>query len=165
MKKLTYILTFFILASCNYFEKKKIIVSDDLVEQKLQEINRSQIDKYPIFEACENIDNDTLSEKECFSTTLSNHITEYLAQQDIVLTQTVKDTLNIRLQVNEKGEVSTQNYQVSDSVLTAIPNVRTLISESIQRLESIKPAYKKLPETGELIPVTTQFIIPIIISE
>ncbi len=165
MKKIIYILAFFILASCNYFEKKKIAVSDTLIEQKLQEINRSQIDKYPIFEACENIDNDMLSEKECFTTRLSDHISEYLAQQDIVLTEALQDTLKIQLQVNYKGIISIQNYHVSEPVLTAIPNVRMLISESIQQLETIKPAYKKLPETGELIPVTTQFIIPIIISE
>ena len=165
MKKFTYILAFFILTSCNYFEKKKIVITDDLVQEKLQQVNRNKIDKYPIFEACERVDNNIQLEKECFTTTLSEHITDYLAQQNIVLTQPLQDTLYIQLQVDQKGTLRVQNFQIPDSVLITLPNVKQVINESIKQLPLIKPAYKKLPQTGELIPVTTQFRIPIVISE
>ncbi len=165
LKKIIYIFAFFTLVSCNYFEKKKISISDNLIDQKLRDIDLVVVDKYPVFKECEDINNDAFIEKKCFTNTLSNYITDYLYMQKIMLSEVVSDTINVPILVNLKGEISLQNFIISERLQKNIPELKNILFKSISNLPKIKPAYKKLPQTGELIPVNTRFVIPIHITE
>lgn len=151
--------------SCNYFENKKIHVNDEMVEEKLRKIDKTQVDKYPIFNDCESINGDIEAEKNCFITTLSNHITNYLIQQNLILEEEFESAFELLVEVDKNGALLIKSYTIDNHTKEIIPNIETLISDSLSSLPKIYPAIKKLPSAddnvGELVPVTTQFIIPI----
>ena len=96
-----------------------------------------------------------------FSTFVSSELSKY----NLIITEEIIVTVNIPITISQEGEIIVQSFTISDSLKIAIPNIENLIIESISKLPKIMPGYKKIEETGELIPVTTKFIIPIKISE
>lgn len=159
MKLGIYIGLILLFSSCNFFEKK--INRDDLLEQKRKELDKTQVDKYPIFPECESINEDIEIEKECFIKTLSSHISNYLLQQNILLEQELNGSLTLVIEVTKSGEIIIKSFTIDPTIVEQIPNIKALVSESLYTLPEIVPAYKKLSKTGDHIPVNTQFLIPI----
>jgi hypothetical protein len=149
-----------LLCSCNYFEDKKIHATDGLVEEKLQELDKTTVDKYPIFENCETEHSTNETEKMCFVATLSQHIFESLSEQDLILDSEFEENIHARIEVTNLGHVNIVSLELTPLLTEKIPNIEALITQSITDLPEIKPAYKKI-HSGELIAVTTQFIIPV----
>ena len=107
-----------------------------------------------------------LAEKNCFIQELSNHIEEYIIQYSIVLNEPINEVLKITIEIDEKGKVSVKKMVIKDSVKLLIPNIETIIVNSLSSLPKIEPAYKRISTLnkdikGEPVMVNTQFIIPI----
>lgn len=150
----------FLLCSCNYFENKKIHATDDLVQEKLHKLDRTSVDKYPVFEDCETQDSNKDTEKACFITTLSQHISTSLSEQDLILDKELDVNFQITIEVAYNGAVNIVDLVATPELNAQIPNIDELVAKSIIDLPEIKPAYKKI-NSGELIAVTTQFKIPV----
>ncbi|MFD0964433.1 hypothetical protein [Pseudofulvibacter geojedonensis] len=169
MKKLSCILLLLLLFSCNYFENKKIHVSDedhDLVQEKLKNLDKTKVDKYPIFSECESLEGDVLAEKECFITTLSKHISSNVFTNEIVLDKPLNEEFQVFVEVNKLGELSVLETTASDSLKMLMPSIDQTIKESLLSLPKIRPAMKQLPGVdknipGDEVPVSIQFLIPI----
>ncbi len=149
-----------LLCSCNYFENKKIHATDDLVQEKLRELDRTSVDKYPIFEECETENSNKDIEKACFITTLSQHISTSFSEQELILDKELDVTFKVTIEVTKIGTVNIVELVASPELKAYMPNIDELVAQSITDLPEIKPAYKKI-NSGELIAVTTQFKIPV----
>jgi len=160
LKKYTYILLVLLICSCNYFENKKIHANDTLVQEKMDQLDKTSIDKFPVFIDCESLNGNTEEEKECFITTLSTHISDSLWENQLVLTNEIDASFQVTLEVAADGKINIIKFDVPSVLKENIPNIEQLISESVQELPEIKPALKKV-QSGELIAVKTQFVIPI----
>lgn len=165
MKKIIYIFCFSLISSCNYFEEKKIKISDELIQEKLIELDLTSIDKYPIFKECESLSGNTEDEKDCFVHFFSTFVSNELSKHNLILSEEIQETIYIPIIISQEGEVVIKPFVIPDSVQLAIPNIKKLLIESISKLPKIVPGYKIIKETGELIPVTTKFMIPIKVSE
>lgn len=131
-----------------------------MVEEKLRNIDRTTVDKYPIFEGCETVAADIISEKECFIRKLNTHVTTSLWQQQLVLHNEIDVTLQLTIEVNTQGRVLMLSHNIPAQLFDDIPEIEHYLAESITTLPEVKPALKKLA-SGELVAVRTRFTIPI----
>ena len=69
----------------------------------------------------------------------------------------LNDTLYLNLKIDSKGEVILTNFKASDYLHKQIPELDSLLQNGVLNLPKLRPAIKR----G--IPVTTAFILPIII--
>ena len=75
---------------------------EDLLEEELQTFNWNEVDTYPTFSNC-----DSMTSKEdnkiCFQNTLINGVNEFLAQQNIVVSNDVFDTIRLHIIIDKQG--------------------------------------------------------------
>lgn len=136
-----------------------------MILEKLSELDISIIDKYPIFKECESLSSNIQKEKDCFVKSFSEFVSNELSKHDLVLSEEIQASINIPILISQDGDVVIESFVIPDSLLIAIPNIESLIIQSISKLPKIVPGYKKIKESGELIPVTTKFMIPIEIKD
>jgi hypothetical protein len=156
MKHLTILISILCLYSCNYLDKKKVN-SQDIVKEELQTFNWNEIDVYPSFKTCE-ILNSKLESKQCFETTLITHITNKLSNEVIVVTENVEDTVKVKFHVSETGNLSVLDIKTKEATKAQMPNLNSLILQSLDSLPKIFPAIKR----GQ--NVKTEFTLPIVIQ-
>jgi hypothetical protein len=156
MRYLGGFLLLFCLASCNYFEKKKV-TPEEVLNEELQTFNWNEVDQYPSFVAC-----DSLSAKQekryCFETILTNAIIEGLDDSNIVVSESINDTIIMSFQISETGILEVINIADLNNVGLQIPNIDSLLIRSIQNIPTIFPAIKRGQQ------VKTEFQLPIVIN-
>ena len=160
MKKAVAIVCVLLFCSCNYFESKKIHATDERIQERLDSLDTSTIDKFPIFKDCEQLDQDLAAERNCFITSLSTYIGNSLFENKLVLEDELDTSFQVAIQVSETGKVTIISQEIDETLKENIPNINQIIEQSISELPEIKPALKKI-QSGELVPVKTQFVIPI----
>ncbi|HEX9827499.1 MAG TPA: hypothetical protein VGA80_12950 [Flavobacteriaceae bacterium] len=155
MKRLSLIFCVFVLASCNYFEKKKVYTKD-ILQEELQTFNWNDVDEYPTFASC-----DTTSGKEnkryCFENTLLQVLNNSLAQQNIVVTEDVNDTILLKITIDNQGNFTVNDIQSSELTKAQIPKIDSLLIHSFDSLPKIYPAIKRSQQ------VATQFSLPVVV--
>ncbi len=156
MKYLT--ILFFILCctSCDYFDKKKI-TSQEILQEDLQTFNWNEVDEYPTFASCDS-SSTKVERKHCFETTLSLHITSQIAQEKIVVTKDINDTIIIKFLISDIGELSVLEIKSSDQIKSQIPEIDSFLIQSLKGLPKILPAFKRGQQ------VKTEFKLPIVIK-
>ncbi len=155
MKQICVFLSLLTLMSCEYFNVKKTS-SEDILKEELQTFNWNEVDEYPTFSVCDS--SATKQERKlCFETILTTHITNSLQKDTILVSQDIEDTLLLQLQISETGILSLVNLAVDSLTNKEIPNIKELLSQSIDSLPKIFPALKRGQQ------VKTEFKLPIII--
>ena len=144
------------LTSCEYFNVKKTS-SEAILKEELQTFNWSNVDKYPTFSQCDSTTTNQET-KLCFEHILNTHIAEFLQQEIIIVSQNIEDTISMKFQISEKGELSLLNAKMDSITIKEIPNIKNLLKKSLDSLPKIFPAIKR----GQ--HVTTEFELPIIIK-
>ena len=144
------------LTSCEYFNVKKTS-SEAILKEELQTFNWSNVDKYPTFSQCDSTTTNQET-KLCFERILNTHIAEFLQQEIIIVSQNIEDTISMKFQISEKGELSLLNAKMDSITIKEIPNIKNLLKKSLDSLPKIFPAIKR----GQ--HVTTEFELPIIIK-
>ncbi len=138
------------LTSCNYvfnqFNNK-----NDEIKPIIETIDFSSVDAYPLLKDCEQIAIRNL-QKECFYKLLSKKIELSLSKKNITYLKANTDTIYVKIIVNSKGVISVKSVSNLNDI-----ELKKAIIQSIDSLPQIKPAIKK----G--IPVTTAFILPIVL--
>ncbi len=145
-----------LLTSCEYFNVKKTS-SEAILEEELQTFNWNDVDEYPSFSKCD----DAISKDErtlCFQETIAENITSYLLDERIVVTQDINDTIMLKFQVSNEGELVLLEAKIDSLTTLEIPNIKHLLNKSLDSLPKIFPAIKR----GQ--HVTTVFKLPIVIQ-
>ena len=156
MRKFLTVLVVCIFASCNFFESTDE-KTQKLVTKELQSIDWTDVDKYPLFNDCDETVA-KIEQKKCFIETLSLHFTMTLQEFEPVLNEKVNDTIFIDFIVENTGEIAIMNIHNKEVLEEQMQEFEEKISESLTSLPRIEPALKR----G--IPVSTKFRIPIVIN-
>ncbi|WAC01330.1 hypothetical protein N7U66_14785 [Lacinutrix neustonica] len=144
------------LTSCEYFNTKKID-SETILKEELKTFNWNAIDIYPVFETCDAESSKELL-KDCFETTLSNHISQALQQETIVVNEDLTDTIVLAFLISEKGLLHLQKISAKEKTKAAIPNIEAILTKSLDHLPALLPAVKRDQ------PVKSAFTLPIVIE-
>lgn len=141
------------LVSCEFFQKKEL--SNDAVIDTIIDFN--SVDVFPLFPSCQNIPSQE-KQRICSQIKLSEHIYTSLVSSQITTAKKVNDTLYLKLHIDTIGKVTLVNLKTSELLLEQLPNVDSLILNSISSLPNLKPAIKR----G--MPVATEFTLPIVVK-
>lgn len=153
MQKVVVFLLIICVTSCEYFEAKKM-ASETILNEELKTFNWNAVDVYPTFSACDAFEAKA-EKKTCFENTLSQHITTRLQHETIIVSQDIDDTVVLEFQISEKGKITIKNITVNEITEAEIPEIKSIISESLNTLPQIFPAIKRDQ------PVKTAFQLPI----
>ena len=156
MNKINCLLILLFILSCKDLKVKKTS-SEAILNEELNAFNWNEIDQYPSFSICDSFV-EKAEKKDCFQNTISNHIYSSLANEQITVTQNINDTVIIQFQISEKGKLSFLNIKTDTLTLQEIPNLKSLITNSIYNLPEIFPAIKRGQQ------VKTAFKLPLIIN-
>jgi hypothetical protein len=156
MKYLVFVLLFCSFYSCHYYEKKKLD-SNTILMEELKTFNWNEVDRYPNFENCTG-SIDFQDNKKCFEQTVTTHISEYFGTQNIIVTQTVSDTIIIELLVSNEGKLQISKIQTNELTKEQIPILDSILVRSLEGLPKLYPAIKRSQQ------VQTAFQLPIILS-
>ena len=156
MRPIVFLLILLLATSCNYFEKKKVY-SEDLLEEELQTFNWKEVDTYPTFDNCDSI---TVKEdsKMCFQNTLITNVNKFLADQNLVVSNDVNDTISLKIIINNTGFLEVESIKIQPETLIEIPEIDSLLRQSLKSIPKIYPAIKRGQQ------VTTVFELPVIVK-
>lgn len=155
MNRIVCLLILFFATSCDYFEKKKVY-PEDLLEEELQTFNWNEVDTYPTFSNC-----DYLTEKEerkrCFQNTLITSVNHFLANQNLVVSKDVNDTITLKIKIDKTGLLEVESIKIHPETVEEIPKIDSLLRQSLKEIPKIYPAIKRNQQ------VTTAFELPVIV--
>ncbi|MFI2742102.1 hypothetical protein ACG2LH_05140 [Zhouia sp. PK063] len=141
--------------SCKFFSSQKVSTTD-LVNQEMKSMNWNEVDRYPLFDTCD----ETASkarQKMCFESALVQHVYQSLSAANIVVHTQLKDTVNIQFLITKEGKLQVLKIEKDSLVNAQIPKLDSIVKGSIATLPQIHPALKRD------IPVTTKCNLPLVI--
>ncbi|QLE01110.1 hypothetical protein HX109_05850 [Galbibacter sp. BG1] len=156
MQKVGVILFCLLLVSCELFTSKKE-TKEDIIERERQSINWNDVDQYPLFETCD----ETAPRNEqiaCFQETFTAHFLATLSNKHLVSHKNLNDTVNVQLLIGKEGHITILQIKKNKNIAKEIPEIDTLIANSVETLPRVYPALKRN------IPVNMKIQLPIIIK-
>lgn len=151
MKIIKLLFIIFLIIGCKYNPEKSNYSPPD--------VNWTSSDEMPSFEVCNDLVNES-ERKSCFNTKIINLIYSNLSFEKVRVKNKINDTLIISLLINEKGKISLIGIKNEDKLVNKIPELKTLIGNSLEKIPSLYPATK----TNMGIPVSSKFSLPLIIK-
>ncbi|WP_299778102.1 hypothetical protein [uncultured Formosa sp.] len=156
MKHFVFILALLLLCACDDLKVKKTS-TEAILNEELKSFKWNEVDEYPTFLSCET-SGTQLGRKLCFEQTLSAVILKRLEAERIIVNNDVLDTIIIQFKISETGDLSLLHFEVDSFTQAEIPNIKFLITSSLDSLPTIEPAIKR----GQ--KVSSEFTLPIIIK-
>ena len=106
MRKTSLIFSFFFFLACDLdFQISKKISVDEFVNDEMKSFNWSEVDQFPVFENCTQI-NETSEKNNCFIRTISDSLSLNFIKNDLILNRTLIDTVFIKFKVDKKGIIN-----------------------------------------------------------
>ena len=150
LRVLSFLLMMFFITSCDKFsfsKNKNIQVLDTIVDY-------SSVDTFPSFKACDSII-DKAKKSDCFRTTIHKKIGAELQQHTFVIKDSIDEVILVDLIINSEGVFTLDAIQSSDNIKKTLPQLDSLLKNSIQKLPKIFAANKM----G--IPVSVKYSLPV----
>ena len=158
MRKTLIIIFCFLSISCEFdFQIDKKITVDEFITEELKSLNWNDVDQYPVFENCLEINN-VKNKNNCFVETITSSFRENLKTNNLVLNRTLIDTVRMVLKVDKIGKISIENMTISDQNNKYKEVITKSFENTVSSLPKLYPAIKR----GQEVDVI--FNMPIIIS-
>lgn len=145
-----------LLASCSSWETKKITI-EDFLNQEQYIIDITEVDTYPVFDSCDELSEQTTL-KQCFENYITNTVYTGLNTHEIIVQESINDTVWIDFIVNEKGKFCLDSIHLTPIVRKEIPELPLWIYDATQSLPNSHPATKRA------IPVKARFKLPVVLK-
>ena len=158
MRKTLLIFSFFFFLACDLdFQISKKISVDEFVNDEMKSFNWSEVDQFPVFENCTQI-NETSEKNNCFIRTISDSLSLNFIKNDLVLNRTLIDTVFIKFKVDKKGIIEIENIEIGEKILPYKEVINQSFVKTAANLPKLYPAIKR----GQEVDVT--FDLPILVS-
>ena len=158
MRKTSLIFSFFFFLACDLdFQISKKISVDEFVNDEMKSFNWSEVDQFPVFENCTQI-NETSEKNNCFIKTISDSLSLNFIKNDLVLNRTLIDTVFIKFKVDKKGIIEIDNLEIGEKILPYKEVINQSFVKTAANLPKLYPAIKR----GQEVDVT--FELPILVS-
>jgi len=141
------------LASCEKIFNK--VNNNVEIKKQSKPIDFTSVDAYPLLPECNGITSREL-QKDCFYRYLSKQIESSLSKKNIIIDDTVLDTIKVKINISSKGIISVKSINLSNT--QDLLDLKKVIILTIDEFPQIQPAIKY----G--IPVTTEFVLPIVLK-
>ena len=155
MKKIFFLpILLMFITSCEYLSYKK---PTQVAIPKMDSIDYSKIDDYPVFPECDSIPSQD-KQRICFQMEMSKYIYLALSELNINANTTFNDTIIVKIVVDNVGKTRLSSIQKTVKITQNLPKLDSILNAGLQELPLLQPAIKR----G--IPVSAEFSLPIIIK-
>ncbi len=154
-KTLIYLFTI-LLSSCQLFDKK-VPDENELLQQKLQEIDWKQVDQFPSVSSCDAI-LDKETQKDCLFQFLSETIQARISTDTIHVLYPELDTISVKVTINSDASLIFETQKPTDSISYDIEVIDSILQDRLANFPKIEPAIK------QGIKVKSQFVLPVILK-
>ena len=144
-----------LLASCELFMSKED-QTQKLVDDELLSIDWNDVDKYPLFEACDEMAPKEI-QRDCFQAEMVQIASQALDSLSFEVQNDLNDTIVIEFKVDEHGFITIEQIGDNSQVLEEIDGLNDQIRNKLKDL-TVAPAIKR----GS--PVSMRFRIPVILN-
>jgi hypothetical protein len=140
------------LMSCSFFEDRtKQVQKVDTI------VDFNTVDAFPLFPNCDKIPSRE-KQQVCFQIEMVQHIYASLKEYSLNATEVVNDTVYVKLIVNAEGTTSLSTIDMSKKTQELIPEFDSILALSLKNLPKLQPAIKRS------MPVSTEFTLPIVLT-
>jgi hypothetical protein len=153
LKKIIIILSLFSIVSCQFFEQKKAPTANELLEQRLKEIDWKTLDQLPLVFGCENI-TDKNEQKKCFFYFFTKTVNQKINADTLAKLYPNRKVLIVKVSIFPNESIRFESI-VNDSLSATKQKIDSILKLKLINFPSINPALKR----G--IPVKVQFVIPV----
>jgi len=146
----TFLLVIVFCTSCDklsFTKNKDLQVLDTVVDF-------TSVDFSPSFKVCDSLIDKT-KKADCFRNTIHKKIGAELQKHSLTIKDSIDEVVFVDILINSKGEVVFQEIISTENLKQQLPQLDSLLQQSVQKLTNIYPAIKR----G--IPVTTKYRLPI----
>ncbi|WP_292890811.1 hypothetical protein [Nonlabens sp.] len=138
--------------SCLSDQQKKV-QADEQAIKKLEQLDMTSIDRYPLFDNCDEM----LTTADCFYEQLHALVQQKLSNGEILIHLARKDSMYLSITVSKEGRIT------YDSLYKSAPRIdkdymHELLQKRLNNFPVIKSAQKKS------IPVATTYRLPIVFN-
>jgi hypothetical protein len=142
------------MQSCQFFDRR-VPSEEELLKQKLEEVNWQEVSMYPTLPPCDGYFDKT-RRRDCFFKEMGKILHGKFQKDTLTFAKFEIDTLWVKVTVNPDSTV------LFETQLTEIPETKrdtlnSIIQERLADFPKIEPAQK------EGIPVRTQFLLPVVV--
>jgi hypothetical protein len=155
MKKIAALLFLVFLCSCRFFDGQ-VPNEEELLKKRLNEINWKEVSSYPSIAECDAI-MDKEMKKDCFFAQMALLIQQKLDIDTLALMYPEMDTIQVKVTVFSNASLRFEP-QLPQEANYSMAKVDSIIKARLVNFPAIVPAQK------EGVPVTTQFILPVILD-
>lgn len=156
MKKIAALFLILLIGSCQYFDRQ-VPDEDKLLQQRLNEINWKEVSTYPSIAECEGI-LDKEQKKECFFSSMTRLLQEKLDVDTLAILYPEIDTIQVKVTIYPDATLKFEPQFMQDSVAYNKIKIDSILKARLYNFPRVEPAQK------EGVPVTTQFILPVILN-
>ena len=144
----------FLFSGCHLFESTKVPSKEIKTASSW-----SEKDQGPNFNECDDFENDQ-EKQDCFESTISNSILDYLDQNLLESSESISEEINIILKIDKEGYFSLEEYNGSSKIDQAIPSLKEQLEIAVSLIPQAQPAVKTNVGTF----VSTKLNLPIVIT-
>ncbi|NBW27884.1 MAG: hypothetical protein EBR38_04885 [Flavobacteriaceae bacterium] len=156
MKKAFGFIFLILISSCQYFGGE-VPSKKELLDKELNAINWNEVDEFPSFSECDKIKDERL-QKQCFFEFLTQTIQEKLTSDTLATLYPELDTIEVKVTVFPNSTMKFEPQFPKDSTAYDTIKIDSILKSRLVNFPKVNPATKR----G--LPVTTQFILPVIIK-
>lgn len=142
-------------SSCDFLQKKLCGTASDALKDTI--VDYHSVDAYPSFSVCDSLV-EASAKKRCFTNNLYMHLSGTLMAHTFTVAEGIDEKVAVTLKIDAKGNATLVAIGVSVQVKKELPQLDSLIKESIHTLPKMFPALK------HGIPVATEFVIPLVLK-
>ena len=143
-----------LFSGCHLFESTKVSSKEIKTASSW-----SEKDQGPNFNECDDFENDQ-EKQDCFESTISNSILDYLDQNLLESSESISEEINIILKIDKEGYFSLEEYNGSSKIDQAIPSLKEQLEIAVSLIPQAQPAVKTNVGTF----VSTKLNLPIVIT-
>ena len=156
MKKTAVVLLLLLLGSCQYFDRK-VPDEEELLQKRLEQIDWDEVSSYPSIGECDSV-LDKEQQKECFFSSMTRLVQERLDVDTLSMLYPEADTIEVKVTVYPDATLKFEPQFPNDTVAYDRTRIDSLLRSRLSDFPPVEPAQK------EGVPVTSQFILPVILN-
>ena len=156
-KSLMFIFLLVLTVSCQ-LKYNQLPDEEVLLKEELDKIDWTKVDAYPTVDLCDSLLDDK-SKRDCFFAFITQNLQVRFNADTIEGNFTQLDTLKILVTVKTDSQVEFELYDLPETLIEQTKTINKFLHEQGQVFSVVHPAVKR----G--VPVTSQFIIPVVLNK
>ncbi|MHC5200850.1 hypothetical protein [Myroides sp. LJL119] len=130
---------------------------ENLLKKELEKIDWSKVDIYPSVGLCDSIESQS-EKNHCFYDFIHKELQVRLDQDTLYGTFLDLDTIQILVRIKPDAHIEFNVYNMADSLKIQRQSIDSLLKLKQSGFPDVYPAFK------QGIPVTTEFVMPIVLT-